>query len=171
MTNPYTIDNPPPRYLDPAGVNHMGYVDPVRRLQEQRALRNLSNPRPQQVIVAPGQALVPDTGPGIQAGPGNSGSQWANRGESGDGAVLVLLIAVLLATVGIIVGFNLLLRKYWHLGWVRFCGVAVQVYLAAAITAVMALDTGSLSWLIALPVAVLAGYLAARFGGAKAAGR
>jgi hypothetical protein len=171
MTNPYNISNPAPRYLDPLGVNHLGYVDPVRRLQEQRALRNLSSRQPQRVIVAPGQAWGPDTGPGIQAGPGNSSSQWANRRESGDGAALLLLIAVLLAAVGIIVGFNLLLRRYWRLSWVRFCGVAVQVYLAAAITAVMALDTGALSRLIALPVAVLGGSLAARFGGAKVAGR
>jgi hypothetical protein len=168
MTNPYSISNPAPNYLDPAGVNHLGYVDPVRRVQEQRALRNLSSPQPQQVIVAPGQNWVPDSGAGIQAGPGNGGSQRANRRGSGDGAALVLLIAVLLAAVGIIVGFNLLLRKYWHLAWVRFWGVAVQVYLAATVTAVLALHTGPLSWLIALPVAVLAGYLAARFGGTKA---
>jgi len=171
MTNPYNIGNPAPRYLDPLGVNHLGYVDPVRRLQEQRALRNLSSPRPQPAIAARGQAWGPDAGSGIQAGPGNNGSQWANRRESGDVAGLVLLIAVLLAAVGIIVGFNLLLRKYWHLSWVRFCGVAVQVYLAAAITAVTALDTGALSWLIALPVAVLGGSLVARFGGAKVVSR
>jgi len=85
--------------------------------------------------------------------------------------VLVLLIAVVLAGVGIIVGFNLLLRKYWHLAWVRFWGMAVQVYLAAAVTAILALHTRALSWLIALPVAVLAGYLAARLGAAKASGR
>jgi len=56
MTNPYTVSNPAPSYLDPAGVNHLGYVDPVRRVQEQRALRNLSGPQPQQAMVAPGQA-------------------------------------------------------------------------------------------------------------------
>lgn len=169
MTNPYTVSNPAPSYLDPAGVNHLGYVDPVRRVQEQRALRNLSTPQSQQVIVTPGWA--PDAGAGLQAGSGSGGSQRANRRESGGGAVLVLLIAVLLAAVGILVGFNLLLRKHWHLGWVRFWGVAVQVYLAAAIAAVLALHTGPLSWLIALPVSVLAGYLAARFGGTKVRGR